>query len=203
MNPNHIPSFFRTHGSSASQQDDILFQRKEGSTTIFHGIVTDFSREERHYGTGYRIMRSFLYGEPFQFQKTAPNQFGPTSVYTNLRLEPLDGVGTARDILCYGDLTGHVSCGDELRLETRLRRGRHCFRSGWNYTVEAPLQADTWCMPLNAAAVLALLPVLLLVINIPVLLELLVELLVAILNGIMPIFIILFGFWLLLRTLLH
>lgn len=154
MDLNHTPQRHQIPRSREMDADIIEFEQRDGLGRIWlHGIVADAVRDERHYSGFHKALRCLIYGEPYQLRKAGRNNYGVTACYTTLRLEPLEQNGTAREVLCFGELSSRLACGDEVRLQVRRVRGRYHFAQGKNLTLGCRIRRDLFCVRLLTLAV--------------------------------------------------
>ena len=147
MDLNRTPERLHIPFTQEDSGDIIEFEQQYALGRIqLHGIVTDVARDERHYSGFYKFIRCLLYGEPYQLRKAGRNDYGTTASYTTLRLEPLEQNGLAREVLCFGELTSRLSCGDEVVLRVRRVRNQYHFAGGENLTLGIRIRGDLFCI---------------------------------------------------------
>lgn len=150
MDLNRTPECLRIPFTREDDGDIIEFEQRCALGRVqLHGIVTDVARDERHYSGFYKFIRCLLYREPYQLRKAGRNDYGTTASYTTLRLEPLEQNGLAREVLCFGELTSRLSCGDEVMLQVRRVRSQYHFARGENLTLGIRIRGDLFCVRLG------------------------------------------------------
>lgn len=135
--PNYAPNQF----SGWEQSQNPFLSKARGGKYEVNGIVADCFRMDRHYSGSYRLFRTVVYGEPFQFRKNGRNMYGASAVYTVLRIMPHSG-NEAINALCCGEC-GLVAAGDEVTLLlSKARNGEYILRDGINHSTNTRINRD-------------------------------------------------------------
>ena len=192
----------RVRLASALDRRAEAFLRRGFGGVECHGRVVEIDHHELFNSKRYKLFNALFRGEPYQFAHQ-------TIEYT-IRVEQLSDEPSppVADFCLYGSYMGMMQVGDEVRVRARERNGRRVVHSIYNVTTATALrpglQIPAIFLRLALLGALALAATLLLSLASALRSGRLVAgvegALFPILNAVMPIAIMLFGFWMLFRS---
>lgn len=167
---------------------------------LCHGRITEIDHREILYSAFHKILNAIFKNQPYQFAHQ-------TSEYT-IRVENItDGYPSEiTDFCLYGNYLGRLQVGDEVIVRARNYRDRRVVKSIFNQTTSSVVKPG-FQIPAQLIKIIMLLAI----IGIVVLMCDVVWFvrsgaaavgLVAIISAIMPFLIILFGIWIMIRSIL-
>ena len=169
-----------------------------GGCNEWHGRITEIDHQELFNDREHKLFNSFFCGEPYQFAHQ-------TVEYT-IRLENItEGLSTeVTDFCLFGNYLGRLQVGDEVVINAREKRGRRVVKSIRNETTGSKIRPG---LQLSAGIIrfIILFPIVILVALICGLVWMVesgaAALLIAALAAvIMPIVIMIIGFWIMIRS---
>lgn len=175
-----------------------FMRRRIDGCNEWHGRITEIDHQELFNDREHKLFNSFFYGEPYQFAHQ-------TVEYT-IRLENItEGLSTeVTDFCLYGNYLGRLQVGDEVVIRAREKRGRRVVKSIFNETTGSKIKPG---LQLSAGIIrfIILIPAVILVAIICGLVWMIESgaaavLIAALAAAIMPIVIMIIGFWIMIRS---
>lgn len=182
----------------APAQEEPAFLERRGGRLLCNGQILEMDHQALFYGRVQKLLNTILRGEPYQFSHQ--------SLEYTLRVRPITGDLTANpvDFCYYGNCLGRLQIGDEVQIQARDNNDRRVVRSLYNRTTNSMVRPGLQV----SARVLRLLVVLLILVlaalgwGICYLFRsgILAAFLISLVLAWMPVLIVLFGIWLLFRS---